>query len=151
MIRAPRGRGTSVHVLLACSASNSDFIVAYQWGSLTAERTLRGTGEIGSVATRAYFGLGLWIPALALVTIGCAGCAGGGDTGGVDGAEVLVEDGEAEAAGVEVDTGDVALRPDEETQLGADGDVAGCAGCPDCGFYGGGVNSSMRRGGGATV
>ena len=49
MIRASREHSWSVHVLLACSASYSSFIAAYQFESLSAARTDEGMGNtVGS-------------------------------------------------------------------------------------------------------
>lgn len=85
-------------------------MAARQFGSLRAVRAEEGIGEMAvELVVSAYRGFGLWIPALARVTMGCgaAGAAGAlTDAGGA-----LTEDGEAptEGAAIEGDAVVVAI------------------------------------------
>lgn len=79
MMLACAGRGTSVHVPLLFSASNSACIAASHSGSRSAACTdVGGSDGAGVVATCAYLGLGMRIPSCASVTIGCQGCCSSG-------------------------------------------------------------------------
>lgn len=112
MMLALAGRGTSVHVPLLVSASNSSCIAAMQSGSRRAVQTNDGGGDGAVVvATCAYLGLCMWIPSRAHVTIGCRGrgpssfaVGGSGRSSGVD----VAVGADAGVAGVAVDAGEEA-------------------------------------------
>ena len=142
MMWALGGRGTRVHVLLACKASNSRCIAANQFGSLTAERTLRGTGKMAvTEAVMFYFMFGLWTSARARVTMGWRNGSGSTVVAGEAAGERALGGVTGVVTGTEV-SGDGTGRRDAVGVAGVERSVR-----EERARVGGGVSRSTRRGG----
>ena len=107
----------SHQVWLDCRASNSCCMAAFQLGSRKADRAEVGIGEtVGVTAVMAYHGFGLWMLALARVTMGCRRVAASGGGVAVVDEVVLVEE--------EEEVGEVSnWEPDDDAGDAAMGDV----------------------------